>query len=79
MIECRVPPEVARARLLERERMTHVSDGRLEILDAFMARMEPISELSAAEHLAVDTARPLAETIRVVERRLQTWPRGLCA
>lgn len=79
MVECRVSPDVCRDRLLERQGMASVSDGRLEILDAFVARMEPMTDIASAEHLVVETSRPLVETLRVVEEHLQTWPRGLVA
>lgn len=41
-IECRVSDTVARQRLIERSRKKSVSDGRLEILDAFVRAYEPI-------------------------------------
>ncbi|MBS2018811.1 MAG: dephospho-CoA kinase [Deltaproteobacteria bacterium] len=79
MIECRVPSDVCRARLRERERVVSVSDGRLEILDAFVARMEPMNELPESERLVVDTTRPVEESVREIERRLELWPEGLVA
>ncbi len=76
-VECRTDPEVCRARLASRERTGGVSDGRLAIFDAFRARFEAVSELAASEHLVVDTARPLAETLAFLRKRLPTWPAGL--
>jgi aminoglycoside phosphotransferase family enzyme/predicted kinase len=76
-IECRVPPEVARERLLLRETTSVVSDARLPIYDEFRAQFDPLDELPAAAHLVVDTQGPPMESLRVVRERLQTWPRGL--
>lgn len=63
LIECAVGLDTVRARLAERARASSVSDGRLEVLDAFVASWEPIDELPAAEHLRVDTTRSIAETM----------------
>ncbi|HSO36847.1 MAG TPA: AAA family ATPase, partial [Labilithrix sp.] len=77
LVECRARPEVCRERLVRRERETSVSDGRLAIFDAFCARAEPTAELPSAEHLAIETERPLAETVALLDAHLQTWPAGL--
>jgi aminoglycoside phosphotransferase family enzyme/predicted kinase len=77
MVECRAPPEICRARLERREREKSVSDGRLQIFDAFAARAEPATELSPREHLVVDTARSLDATLALVDGHLRTWPAGL--
>ncbi len=79
VIECRAKPDVCRARLARRQRGGGVSDGRIEVFDAFLAETEPMIELAAAEHVVVDTERPLEDTMRAVAARLPTWPRGLCA
>ena len=76
-VECRADPELCRVRLLAREREKGVSDGRIGIFDDFVARFEPMSELSPGEHLVVDTSRPLAQTLATVRAHVQTWPRGL--
>ena len=73
-VECRAPESVCRERLRRRERETSVSDGRLEIFDEFVASWEPVDELSAKEHLLVDTSRPLAETVAFLEARIPLWP-----
>jgi predicted kinase len=78
-VECRASPETCRERLVWRAEGPAVSDGRLAIFDDFVARFEPITELSAAEHVVVDTARPLQQTLALVEERVDTWPRGLVA
>jgi predicted kinase len=77
LVECRAAPEVCRARLRERAQRASVSDGRLEIFDDFVARWEPIDELPASEHLVIDTARPLADSLEELRNALRTWPPGL--
>lgn len=77
MVDCRARPEVCRERLARRERETTVSDGRLAIFDAFCARVEPPTELSPSELLVLDTERPVAESMAVLEEHLRTWPPGL--
>jgi predicted kinase len=67
-VECRVPVEVCRQRLHERAAGPSISDGRAEILDAFLERYEPVSELSADEHVVVHSAGPLAESLGQLAR-----------
>lgn len=76
-VECRAPREVCRERLLQRERESGVSDGRLAIFDDFCARWEPVNELDASEHLVLDTSLPLEHSLRVLEAHLTWWPPGL--
>lgn len=78
-VECRARPSVCRERLARRERESSVSDGRLAIFDAFCARVEPVREIADASLVVVDTERPLADTLAVLDARLRTWPRGLDA
>jgi hypothetical protein len=75
-VECRTEPEVCRERLRKRELETSVSDGRLEIFDAFRAKVEPANELAPTERLVVDTGRPLEQTLAVLDEHLRTWPGG---
>jgi len=77
LIECRVDLEICRERLVERERHAAVSDGRSAIFDAFCASFEPIVELPVAEHVVVDTSRPLEVSLAELRETLQTWPPGL--
>jgi aminoglycoside phosphotransferase family enzyme/predicted kinase len=73
-VETRVDAERCRERLRRRERMTTVSDGRLEIFDAFVARWEPVTELPPEEHLVLDTSLPVdANLVRLAET-LPSWP-----
>lgn len=63
-VECRAPREVTRSRLRERASGVSVSDGRLEILDQFVARYEAVTELDPTEHFVADTTEELSEHLR---------------
>jgi uncharacterized protein len=76
-VDCSAPADVCRERLHQRERETSVSDGRLEIFDAFCARVEPATELPSSERVVVDTNRPLEETLAALDEHLRIWPPGL--
>jgi predicted kinase len=75
-VECRASRALIEKRLRERERTTGVSDGRLEILDEFLRRFEPLDELPAAEHVVVDTALPVATGLGPLLESLPRWPDG---
>lgn len=77
MVECQADADVCRERLVRRAAGSNVSDGRLEIFDAFCARSEPASELDPSQRLVVDTTRPLIETLADLDRHLLVWPPGL--
>jgi hypothetical protein len=74
--ECRAPRPLIEQRLRERERTSGVSDGRLEILDEFLARFEPLDELAGGEHAVLDTSLPLATALSPVLDSLPRWPGG---
>jgi predicted kinase len=76
-VECRADRVVACERLARRPHETTVSDGRLAILDDFLARFEPMTELPPAEHLVVDTSGDASHALATVRTHLATWPRGL--
>jgi hypothetical protein len=76
-VECRADPETCKARLRERERQPSVSDGRVELFDDFVAQWEPVAELDPDQHLVVDTARPLGETMQTLRSFVESWPGGL--
>lgn len=78
-VECRADSDVCRARLSERERSVSVSDGRLAVFDAFRERFEPVTELCAAEHIVLDTSRPIEDSLRRLREHLDTWPLGFVA
>lgn len=63
-VECQAPLELCRERLEERRKKRSVSDGRLEIFDAFVQRYEAVDELPLGESIRLDTSRPLSENLR---------------
>ncbi len=67
-VECRAERTEIEARLRRRERQAGVSDGRLEILDAFAASWEEVSELDPAEHEVIDTSGPKSKTARKLDK-----------
>ncbi len=75
--ECHAPRRVLVERLEERQQRTGVSDGRLEILDQFMARWEPVVELLSCEHMTVSTTIDLDETVGQIARHLGALPAAL--
>jgi aminoglycoside phosphotransferase family enzyme/predicted kinase len=76
-VECRAAPSICRARLVERARQPGVSDGRLEVFDAFCARFEPVVEQWCDDVIVLDTARPMEESVAILQDRLDVWPEGL--
>jgi aminoglycoside phosphotransferase family enzyme/predicted kinase len=68
LIECRVPDELARARLAERALAPSESDGRAQIFDDFARRYEPIVELAKAEHVVLDTSGSAEESLAALRR-----------
>jgi aminoglycoside phosphotransferase family enzyme/predicted kinase len=78
-VECRADPEVCRLRLAQRAQTAGVSDGRLDVFDAFRSRFEPVTELPSAEQVVLDTTCPLEESLGVLRGRLDTWPPGFVA
>jgi aminoglycoside phosphotransferase family enzyme/predicted kinase len=70
LIECDVDRETIRSRLAARARSPSVSDGRIEILDAFADSYEPIDELSVEEHMRVDTSQPIEVTMQQIRERV---------
>jgi predicted kinase len=69
LVECHVDRATARERLVQRATRKHVSDGRAEILDAFIAGFEPVEELAEGEHLRLDTSQPIEHTLEVLAER----------
>jgi len=63
LLECRVPPEVAQARLAERARGPSVSDAGPEAYEALRRAWVPIDELDPGTHLVIDNTRPAEETV----------------
>ncbi|HVU04977.1 MAG TPA: AAA family ATPase [Polyangiaceae bacterium] len=75
-VECRADLDECRRRLRLRSRGPSVSDGRLEIFDAFVAAYRPADELPAGARLLLDTALPLEANELRLDEFLPTWPRG---
>lgn len=75
-VETHAPENVLRARLAERAKSPSVSDGRLEVFDAFRASFEPVEEFPAFEHVRIDTTQPLradhARLARLVREPLES-------
>ena len=76
-VECRADSDVCRARLKVRDMETSVSDGRLDIFDAFLTKWEPVTELPPEVHVVVDTTLPMEASIATLRARLPLWPEGL--
>jgi aminoglycoside phosphotransferase family enzyme/predicted kinase len=70
-VECSADAATSRARLARRAEQPSISDGRAELLDAFVASYEPVVELPAESCMRVDTTRPLAETTAEIYARLR--------
>ena len=63
VLECVAPEEDVRARLERRSRRRRdPSDGRWEIYAQQKAAYEPLTELSASQHLIIDTSSPRFQT-----------------
>ncbi len=73
-IECRAEARICRQRLREREKHTGISDGRLEIFDEFVAKWQPVDELSGREHIVLDTSTPLESNLEILRQQLGGWP-----
>jgi predicted kinase len=78
-VECRADRATTEARLVRRAAEGGTSDGRAAVWGAFAARFEPVTELAAAEHVVLDTTRPLATSIHECKARLPVWPRPSAA
>jgi predicted kinase len=73
-VECTCPRERAMQRLAARAQGPSISDGRAEIYDAFLARFEPLDELSPAERLRLDTTGSAEENAAAVLNGLLPSP-----
>ena len=74
LVECRISPETRRRRLAERDRVAGTS-GWEAISKRFAERFEPIEELRADEHVAVDSAREVSQSLVEVDAVLETLAR----
>ena len=69
-VECVAPEAILRERLALRARDRSVSDGRLDVFEAFARSYEPVDELDARQHVLVDTSGTLAQSLARIESRL---------
>ncbi len=76
-VECQASPSLCRERLRRRATEHGVSDGRLAIFDDFLKRWEAVHEIPRAQHLIVDTSRPLTHNLAVLRDTLPMWPEQL--
>ena len=72
-VECRADLETCRQRLRQRALGPSVSDGRLEILDAFVESWEAVEELPPGQHLVLDTSRSLVESTSRLRQSVHEW------
>lgn len=77
LVECRVPLDIAEARIAARDPQSSVSDATPEIARAFAASFEPVTELSPTEHLVVDTSGEVGAALSAVLGEVTVWPPGL--
>jgi len=76
-VECRANPDLSRSRLGDRAKAASVSDGRLAVADDFAASWEEVSGLAPEQHLLLDTALPLSESLNKLSSVLPVWPTRL--
>jgi uncharacterized protein len=69
-VECVAPEAILRERLARRAQGRSVSDGRLDVFEAFARSYEAVNELAAQQHLTVDTSGTLAQSFARIEPRL---------
>lgn len=65
-IECECDLETIRARLMEREKFTGLSDARIQHLPEILKHFEPLTELAAQHHIKVETRNDTDKTISEV-------------
>jgi aminoglycoside phosphotransferase family enzyme/predicted kinase len=70
LIECHADRDTIRSRLAQRAREPSISDGRLEMFDAFAANYEPIDELAPEEHMRVDTSGSIADAMKPLREHI---------
>jgi len=70
VIECTLDKKIAKQRLDERLKQGSVSDGRWEIYEPQRNALEPVVEIPALNHVIIDTALPVRETVRQVLAKL---------
>lgn len=69
-VECRAPADLCRERLRRRTREAGVSDAREDLLDDFVARWEPVDELTESEHVILDTSESMAANVEILRTHI---------
>lgn len=70
LIECTLDEDEVKRRLAARLERGAVSDGRWEIFDAQKQRFQAVVEVPPANHIMIDTSRPLDELISEIELQI---------
>lgn len=70
-VECRLDEKATRERLERRIREGSVSDGRWEIYESQKRAFEPADELSPQNHVILDTANDLNESVAMAAERIE--------
>jgi aminoglycoside phosphotransferase family enzyme/predicted kinase len=68
-VECILKENIVKERLLKREAGYPLSDARYRHYEDFKKRFELLNELSEAQHIRVDTERPIEECIEQILAR----------
>jgi predicted kinase len=70
IIECKLDEETAHARLNKRMNECSASDGRWEVYLAQKNNIEPVNEVSIAEHIIIDSAKSAEDNVNNILDRL---------
>ena len=65
-VECVVPENLLKKRLLLRKNKQLKSDARISVYAPFRKHFEPLAEVSDAHHIIVDTQNPLEECMQQI-------------
>ena len=70
ILECTLDEEIVRQRLAQRLKEGSVSDGRWAVYEPQKRQFEPVVEVPPANHVIIDTSRPVEETVRPIIDRI---------
>jgi len=70
-VECRVPEEISRRRLIARD-VEGETTGWQALFDNLRERWEPVRELAAHEHVVVNSDGPIDDVLTPIEARLRS-------
>jgi uncharacterized protein len=65
-VECLLPVNLSKSRLMKRRTGSSISDARLRHFEQFKNRFEPLNEIPDEIHISIDSERPLQESIRKI-------------